>query len=159
LDEQRKHEFAGLIAVFRPTDAQKIQITKRAGRGTVSIAQFPSPANDETLAVRIDDADPGGADWYELSFHGEKAELLDLRIFNASLDRAGRRLRHDALDGRARGRQSSTPQSDRALEELCRTYWFPLYAYVRRRGHTKEDAEDLTQAFFARFLEKIILPA
>ena len=48
----------------------------------------------------------------------------------------------------------STPQSDRALEELCRTYWFPLYAYVRRRGHTKEDAEDLTQEFFARFLEK-----
>ena len=48
----------------------------------------------------------------------------------------------------------STPQSDGALEELCRTYWFPLYAYVRRRGHTKEDAEDLTQAFFARFLEK-----
>jgi RNA polymerase sigma-70 factor (ECF subfamily) len=50
--------------------------------------------------------------------------------------------------------QRSTPQSDRALEELCRTYWFPLYAYVRRRGHTKEDAEDLTQTFFARFLEK-----
>jgi RNA polymerase sigma-70 factor (ECF subfamily) len=50
--------------------------------------------------------------------------------------------------------QRSTPQSDRALEELCRTYWFPLYAYVRRRGHTKEDAEDLTQAFFARFLGK-----
>ena len=48
----------------------------------------------------------------------------------------------------------STPQSDRALEELCRSYWFPLYAYVRRRGHAKEDAEDLTQAFFARFLEK-----
>jgi len=53
----------------------------------------------------------------------------------------------------AAGRRA-TPQSDRALEELCRTYWFPLYAYVRRRGHTKEDAEDLTQAFFARFLEK-----
>ena len=47
-----------------------------------------------------------------------------------------------------------TPQSDHALEELCRTYWFPLYAYVRRRGHTKEDAEDLVQAFFARFLAK-----
>ena len=53
----------------------------------------------------------------------------------------------------AAGRRS-TPQSDHALEELCRAYWFPLYAYVRRHGHTKEDAEDLTQAFFARFLEK-----
>jgi len=47
-----------------------------------------------------------------------------------------------------------TPQSDTALEQLCKTYWFPLYAYVRRRGYSKEDAEDLTQAFFARFLEK-----
>lgn len=46
------------------------------------------------------------------------------------------------------------PHAQAALEELCRTYWFPLYAYVRRRGHTKEDAEDLTQAFFARFLQK-----
>jgi RNA polymerase sigma-70 factor (ECF subfamily) len=47
-----------------------------------------------------------------------------------------------------------TPQSDGALEELCRTYWFPLYAYVRRRGHARADAEDSVQAFFARFLEK-----
>jgi RNA polymerase sigma-70 factor (ECF subfamily) len=50
--------------------------------------------------------------------------------------------------------QTRSPQAARALEELCRTYWFPLYAYVRRRGYTKEDAEDLTQAFFARLLEK-----
>jgi RNA polymerase sigma-70 factor (ECF subfamily) len=50
--------------------------------------------------------------------------------------------------------QRSTADSAVALEELCRTYWFPLYAYVRRRGHSKESAEDLTQAFFARFLEK-----
>ncbi len=50
-----------------------------------------------------------------------------------------------------------TPQSDCALEELCRAYWFPLYAYVRRRGHAKADAEDLTQAFFARLLEKNFL--
>lgn len=51
------------------------------------------------------------------------------------------------------GRKSSS-QSDRALGELCQMYWFPLYAYVRRKGHTKEDAEDLVQAFFEKFLEK-----
>jgi len=46
------------------------------------------------------------------------------------------------------------PQADQALAELCRTYWYPLYAYVRRRGYSKQDAEDLTQGFFARFLER-----
>lgn len=51
------------------------------------------------------------------------------------------------------GRKSSA-HSDQALAELCQTYWYPLYAYVRRQGHAKEDAEDLVQAFFARFLEK-----
>jgi RNA polymerase sigma-70 factor (ECF subfamily) len=51
------------------------------------------------------------------------------------------------------GRKSS-PQSDRALGELCQTYWYPLYAYVRRKGKTKEDAEDLVQAFFEKFLKK-----
>jgi RNA polymerase sigma-70 factor (ECF subfamily) len=37
---------------------------------------------------------------------------------------------------------------------LCRSYWYPLYAYVRRRGHSVQDAQDLTQEFFARLLEK-----
>lgn len=41
-----------------------------------------------------------------------------------------------------------------ALEKLCRTYWFPIYVYVRCLGHDSEDARDLTQAFFARVLEK-----
>jgi DNA-directed RNA polymerase specialized sigma24 family protein len=53
----------------------------------------------------------------------------------------------------AAGRRSA-PQADVALEELCRTYWYPLYVYVRRQTATREDAEDLTQSFFARFLEK-----
>ena len=47
-----------------------------------------------------------------------------------------------------------TPQANVALEELCRTYWYPLYVYVRRQGHSREDAEDFTQAFFTRLLEK-----
>jgi RNA polymerase sigma factor (sigma-70 family) len=41
-----------------------------------------------------------------------------------------------------------------ALTRLCQTYWYPLYAYVRRRGHTAHDAQDLTQAFFAQILER-----
>lgn len=43
-------------------------------------------------------------------------------------------------------------QSTAALEELCHIYWFPAYAYVRRHGYAKEDAEDITQGFFAYFL-------
>ena len=41
-----------------------------------------------------------------------------------------------------------------ALESLCGSYWYPLYAYVRRKGYSPHDAQDLTQEFFARFLEK-----
>jgi RNA polymerase sigma-70 factor (ECF subfamily) len=41
-----------------------------------------------------------------------------------------------------------------ALEALCRTYWYPLYAFVRARGYSSHDAEDLTQAFFHRLIEK-----
>ncbi len=48
--------------------------------------------------------------------------------------------------------QRETPQAVAALEQLCRTYWYPLYAYVRRRGYSPEDAQDLTQDFFARLL-------
>jgi RNA polymerase sigma factor (sigma-70 family) len=51
------------------------------------------------------------------------------------------------------GRSDSTHARD-ALEKLCRAYWFPIYAFVRRQGHSPEDAQDLTQAFFARVLAK-----
>jgi len=50
--------------------------------------------------------------------------------------------------------RSDTTRARVALENLCRSYWHPLYAYVRRRGYSPEDAEDLTQAFFAKLLER-----
>src|SRR5262245_37398751 len=45
-------------------------------------------------------------------------------------------------------------ESREALASLCRIYWYPLYAYVRRQGYPPEEAQDLTQGFFARLLEK-----
>ncbi len=50
--------------------------------------------------------------------------------------------------------EKDTKRSAEALEALCRAYWFPLYAYVRRFGHNPPDAQDLTQEFFARLLAK-----
>ncbi|HMC88053.1 MAG TPA: sigma-70 family RNA polymerase sigma factor [Gemmataceae bacterium] len=49
------------------------------------------------------------------------------------------------------------PQAEEALASLCASYWYPLYAYVRRQGSPPEQAEDLTQEFFARLLEKQFL--
>lgn len=48
----------------------------------------------------------------------------------------------------------ATTQITRALEELCSLYWQPVYGYIRRRGWSPEDAEDLTQGFFAAFLRR-----
>jgi len=50
--------------------------------------------------------------------------------------------------------QRSTPESENALAALCAAYWPPLYAYIRRRGYEVSEAQDLTQAFFVRLLEK-----
>jgi RNA polymerase sigma-70 factor (ECF subfamily) len=52
-----------------------------------------------------------------------------------------------------------SPQADAALERLCRTYWYPLYVYIRSSGRTPADAEDLTQEFFARLISKHYLLA
>ena len=49
-------------------------------------------------------------------------------------------------------KEGSSIQSTEALERLCRAYWFPLYAYVRRKGHNPHEAQDLTQEFFSRLL-------
>jgi RNA polymerase sigma-70 factor (ECF subfamily) len=51
------------------------------------------------------------------------------------------------------------PASRAALEQLARAYWYPLYAYIRRRGRSPSDAEDLTQAFFSHLLERDVLAA
>lgn len=50
--------------------------------------------------------------------------------------------------------QRSTAESERALAELCAHYWYPLYAFVRRRGYPSDEAQDLTQEFFAFLLER-----
>ncbi len=54
-------------------------------------------------------------------------------------------------------RSSDSPRAREALETLCRTYWYPLYAFVRRQGSSPQDAQDLTQAFFAHLLRKDFL--
>jgi RNA polymerase sigma factor (sigma-70 family) len=51
-------------------------------------------------------------------------------------------------------RQGDLPAATAALERLCRLYWYPLYAFIRRRGADPHEAEDLAQAFFAFLLEK-----
>ena len=56
-------------------------------------------------------------------------------------------------------KDKSSPDSAAALEALCRTYWYPFYAFVRRQGQPACDAQDLTQEFFARLLAKDYLAA
>src|SRR5262245_4382634 len=50
--------------------------------------------------------------------------------------------------------QQDSPANVQALEKLCRVYWYPLYAFVRRQGRSADDAQDLTQEFFARLIQK-----
>src|SRR6185312_471387 len=59
----------------------------------------------------------------------------------------------------AAAQDASAPAARQALADLCSAYWFPVYAYVRRRGHDHHAAQDLTQGFFARLLEKKDLAA
>lgn len=56
-------------------------------------------------------------------------------------------------------KQGGSQEAAAALERLCQTYWYPLYAYVRKRGYSAQDAEDLVQAYFLQILEKNYLGA
>lgn len=58
-----------------------------------------------------------------------------------------------SLVGAARLDPAGLPRAERAMEELCEAYWYPLYAFVRSRGHSAGDAQDLTQSFLTRFIE------
>jgi RNA polymerase sigma factor (sigma-70 family) len=58
-----------------------------------------------------------------------------------------------SLVGAAKPDEASQTRARKALEELCRAYWYPLYAFVRSLGHSVVDAQDLTQAFFSRIIE------
>jgi RNA polymerase sigma-70 factor (ECF subfamily) len=59
---------------------------------------------------------------------------------------------HWSLIAAAAGESGETTRA--ALEELCHAYWYPLYAFIRRRGHSPDDARDLAQEFFATLLER-----
>jgi len=79
--------------------------------------------------------------------------------YDQSEDRAALQTRHDSFRTThwsvvLAAREPNAPQAAAALAGLCHTYWYPLYAFVRRKGHSPHDAQDLTQSFFARLLEK-----
>ena len=79
--------------------------------------------------------------------------MSDYSPTNSALSGAGRFATTHWSVVRAVG-QPGSARYQQALETLCRTYWFPLYAYLRRHGYDAHQAEDCTQAFFTRLLEK-----
>ncbi len=79
--------------------------------------------------------------------------------FSEDPDGTGRRLPTTQWSVVIAAARESAPESRQALQTLCQTYWYPLYAYVRQRGYQPADAQDLVQAFFAHVLEKGVLAA
>lgn len=59
----------------------------------------------------------------------------------------------------AAAQDREAPEAQQALADLCGSYWYPLYAYIRRQGHSADQSQDLTQEFFTRLLEKDFLQA
>lgn len=72
----------------------------------------------------------------------------------ADSDSEGRRFDTTRWSLVVAARDHSNPDARQALETLCRTYWLPIYAYVRRHGSDSEQARDLTQGFFCKLLER-----
>src|SRR5881394_269304 len=86
------------------------------------------PADDEVTSLTARGEGPGGPDWPVAFTTTHWSVVLTA--------------------------QDESPAAHEALEKLCRTYWRPIYAFVRRQGAGPEDAEDLTQGFFALLLER-----
>jgi RNA polymerase sigma-70 factor (ECF subfamily) len=79
--------------------------------------------------------------------------------FHKAVSAASRRFANTRWSVVAAAGQGGSPESQEALATLCEMYWYPLYAYARRRSRSAHDAQDLTQAFFAELLEKGYLQA
>lgn len=84
---------------------------------------------------------------------GSRTQALETNLTNAEpLARPAFVTTHWSIVLAAQDKNS--PRCAEALETLCRAYWYPLYAYVRRCGQSPHDAQDLTQGFFCCLLEK-----
>jgi RNA polymerase sigma factor (sigma-70 family) len=92
-----------------------------------------SPSNQESLAVLM---------------------RRRLRFNDSSAGNGGVQFRTTCWSAVLLSAQSQAAGSDIAREELCRLYWYPLYAFVRKRGHNPEDAKDLTQGFFLSLFDR-----
>ena len=86
------------------------------------------PADDEVTSLTARGGTPGGPGWPVAFTTTHWSVVLDA--------------------------QGESPEAQEALEKLCRVYWRPIYGFVRRQGHTPEEAQDLTQSFFAFLLER-----
>lgn len=88
---------------------------------------------------------------------GAHADAEEVQGINPSSERTQFNTTHWSVVLAAQGQFS--PAAKAAMETLCGTYWYPLYAFVRRQGHSPPDAQDLTQAFFEHLLGKDFLRA
>ncbi|MCL4181324.1 MAG: sigma-70 family RNA polymerase sigma factor [Verrucomicrobia bacterium] len=107
---------------------------------------------------------PGGVFWGRTdggrkSFSPSRARLRYITVVQVSDSDAGRSSDHPRWFATTHwsvvlaAKQGGSSESAGALEWLCRTYWYPLYAFLRREGRSPHDAQDLTQSFFARLLQ------